>query len=134
MTISFHANCPRLAEVQQILRTDLVEFVRKQLAIYIRELKEEFSKGLILPTDRKPQVIISENKSIPSTTVKKSDFQSHIVCFFLFNFFIIRNFNASSVASAELFFCRNRKTFHKRFLPFKTLFSNSILNIYLNTF
>ncbi|VDN56130.1 unnamed protein product [Dracunculus medinensis] len=89
VTISFHANCPRLAEVQQILRTDLVEFVRKQLAIYIRELKEEFSKGLILPTDRKPQVIISENKSIPSTTVKKSDFQSHIVCFFLFNFFII---------------------------------------------
>lgn len=69
------------------------------MAVYIRELKEEFSKGLILPTDRaKPQVITKGKSNIAHATVDKKTFQNHVSFFFLEIFFFIffsRNFSAS---------------------------------------
>lgn len=62
----------------------MASFVRKQLAVYIRELKEEFSKGLILPTDRaKPQVVLKGKTTIGKEHVDKKAFQNHVVHFFI---------------------------------------------------
>lgn len=51
-----------------------LKFVRNKAEIYIRELKEEFSKGLILPTDKqKAQVLIKEKSNID-----KKSFQNQV--------------------------------------------------------
>ncbi|VDK33417.1 unnamed protein product [Gongylonema pulchrum] len=67
-------------EIRSLLASDITEFIRKQLAVYIRELKEEFSKGLILPTDRpKPQVVSKGKTTINEPAVNKKAFQDHVV-------------------------------------------------------
>lgn len=71
---------PHEAEIRHFFNTEVTTFVRNQIAVYIRQLKEEFSKGLILPTDRaKPQVITKGKTNIPHRTVDKKTFQDHVV-------------------------------------------------------
>ncbi|KAI1707401.1 activator of hsp90 ATPase like protein 1-like protein domain-containing protein [Ditylenchus destructor] len=68
---------PHEAELRQLLATDGLAFVRQQAGIYIRELKEQFSKGLILPTDAaKPQVI---TKGKTTSVVDKKSFQNEVI-------------------------------------------------------
>uniref|UniRef100_A0AC34G6T6 Activator of Hsp90 ATPase AHSA1-like N-terminal domain-containing protein n=1 Tax=Panagrolaimus sp. ES5 TaxID=591445 RepID=A0AC34G6T6_9BILA len=63
-------------EVRHVGSHEIRDLVRKQLETYIRELKEEFSKGLILPTDKpKPQVIAQGKTNI----VDKRAFQNEVV-------------------------------------------------------
>uniref|UniRef100_A0A7E4VE68 Aha1_N domain-containing protein n=1 Tax=Panagrellus redivivus TaxID=6233 RepID=A0A7E4VE68_PANRE len=67
---------PHEADIRQIVNKEVKELVRKQLTVYIRELKEEFSKGLVLPTGpAKPQVITSGK----TTIVDKKAFQNEVV-------------------------------------------------------
>ncbi|VDO31309.1 unnamed protein product [Haemonchus placei] len=48
-----------------------------QLDVYIRELKEEFSKGLILPTDKvKPQVVTKGKTAVVDKKIEKFDVKS----------------------------------------------------------
>ncbi|VDN06110.1 unnamed protein product [Thelazia callipaeda] len=70
--------------IRYLLKNEVAEFLRKQLAVYIRELKEEFSKGLILPTDRpKPQVVCKGKTTLGQKSIDKKAFQNHVVRFFL---------------------------------------------------
>ncbi|CAG9535655.1 unnamed protein product [Cercopithifilaria johnstoni] len=71
---------PHEDRIKHLLNNEVAAFLRKQLAIYIRELKEEFSKGLILPTDRaKPQVVSKGKTTIGKQHVDKKAFQNHVV-------------------------------------------------------
>lgn len=56
------------------MHTEGLEFIRKQLGVYIRELKEEFSKGIILPTDKPKPQVITKGK----TDVDKKSFQNEV--------------------------------------------------------
>uniref|UniRef100_A0A915PNT2 Activator of Hsp90 ATPase AHSA1-like N-terminal domain-containing protein n=1 Tax=Setaria digitata TaxID=48799 RepID=A0A915PNT2_9BILA len=73
---SLTTNGPHEDRVRHLLKNEVTLFIRKQLGVYIRELKEEFSKGLILPTDRaKPQVTSVDSdltKSAPANVDVKS--------------------------------------------------------------
>lgn len=66
-------------EVRQFLKTEATQFIRKQVEIYLRELKEEFSKGLILPTDKTKPQEIKKNKTVVGVTINKKSFQDYIV-------------------------------------------------------
>ncbi|KHN76051.1 Activator of 90 kDa heat shock protein ATPase -like protein 1 [Toxocara canis] len=78
VTLSLDTAGPHDAEIRHLFNNEVTAFVRKQMAVYIRELKEEFSKGLILPTDRsKPQVITKGKTNIAHPTVDKKAFQNH---------------------------------------------------------
>ena len=63
-------------EIRHIGNHQLRDFIRKQVGVYIKELKEEFSKGLVLPTDKiKPQVVSTGKTNI----VDKKAFQNEVV-------------------------------------------------------
>ncbi|CAJ0587526.1 unnamed protein product, partial [Mesorhabditis spiculigera] len=65
---------PNDAQIRHSLAHKGLEHIRSLLAIYIRELKEEFSRGIILPSDKvKPQVVVKER------TVDKSAFQNTVI-------------------------------------------------------
>ncbi|CAD6196421.1 unnamed protein product [Caenorhabditis auriculariae] len=67
---------PHEAQIRNVLKKKGTEVVQEALGAYIRELKEEFSKGLILPTDQvKPQVV-SKGKT---TIVDKRSFQNAVI-------------------------------------------------------
>jgi activator of HSP90 ATPase len=64
------------SEVRHVGSHEIRDLIRKQLEIYIRELKEEFSKGLILPTDKvKPQVIAKGKTNV----IDKRAFQNEVI-------------------------------------------------------
>uniref|UniRef100_A0A0N5APF0 Aha1_N domain-containing protein n=1 Tax=Syphacia muris TaxID=451379 RepID=A0A0N5APF0_9BILA len=70
---------PKEIEVRHFFKTHVTSFIRKQIEIYLRELKEEFSKGLILPTDKtRPQVIVKGKTNIGNSKVNKKIFQDHV--------------------------------------------------------
>lgn len=80
ITSSVTTSGPHEDQIRHLLNTEVASFLRKQLALYIRELKEEFSKGLILPTDRaKPQVVSKGKTAIGKLNVDKKAFQNHVV-------------------------------------------------------
>ncbi|CAI5451703.1 unnamed protein product [Caenorhabditis angaria] len=63
-------------QVRQVLNKAFVKRIQETVGLYIRELKEEFSKGLILPTDKvKPQVVTKGK----TTMVDKRQFQNTVV-------------------------------------------------------
>jgi len=67
---------PHEAQIRLLINVSGLEMIRNQCEVYIRELKEEFSKGLILPTDKpKPQVIGKGGNS----GVDKRTFQNEVV-------------------------------------------------------
>ncbi|VBB31205.1 unnamed protein product [Acanthocheilonema viteae] len=76
VTPSITTTGPHEDRIRHLLNNEVAAFLRQQLAVYIRELKEEFSKGLILPTDRaKPQVTSADSdltKSAPVSVDVKS--------------------------------------------------------------
>ncbi|KAI6237051.1 Activator of Hsp90 ATPase [Aphelenchoides besseyi] len=67
---------PHKDELYHILNTDGKTFIQKQIGVYIRELKEEFSKGLILST-AKPQVM--EKAGGKTAIFDKRSFQNEVV-------------------------------------------------------
>ncbi|CAB3396725.1 unnamed protein product [Caenorhabditis bovis] len=75
-TLTGNQNGPLANEVRKVLSRKAVEKIQELMGIYIRELKEEFSKGLILPTDKiKPQVVTKGK----TTVVDKRQFQNTVV-------------------------------------------------------
>ncbi|VDK72423.1 unnamed protein product [Litomosoides sigmodontis] len=80
ITPSISTTGPHEDRIRHLLNNEVAAFLRKQLAVYIRELKEEFSKGLILPTDRaKPQVVSKGKTTVGQQHVDKKAFQDHVV-------------------------------------------------------
>ncbi|OZC07954.1 hypothetical protein X798_05061 [Onchocerca flexuosa] len=80
ITPSVTTSGPHEDQIRHFLNNEVATFIRKQLAIYIRELKEEFSKGLILPTDRAiPQVVSKGKTTVGKQHVDKKAFQNHVV-------------------------------------------------------
>jgi len=67
---------PHEAELRHLLNNQGLKFIRKQLGIYIKKLKEEFSKGLILKTDVK-QVVVKEGAK--SGVFDKRSFQNEVI-------------------------------------------------------
>uniref|UniRef100_A0A914CWG5 Activator of Hsp90 ATPase AHSA1-like N-terminal domain-containing protein n=1 Tax=Acrobeloides nanus TaxID=290746 RepID=A0A914CWG5_9BILA len=77
VTLHLETQGPHEAEIRHLIRNEGLEFVRKQIGVYIRELKEEFSKGIILPTDKpKPQVIV---KGKTPGNIDKRSFQNEVI-------------------------------------------------------
>jgi len=77
VTATIESKGPHEAEIRHILAHEGTKKIREQLAVYIRELKEEFSKGLILPTDKaKPQII---TKGKTNVAVDKRSFQNEVI-------------------------------------------------------
>jgi len=62
-------------EIRHLIHSEGLNFIRNQIAVYLKELKDEFSKDLILPTGAtsKPQVVVKEKSS-----VDKKSFQNHV--------------------------------------------------------
>ncbi len=84
MTTTIDTKGPHEAEIRYIINGEGTTMIRKQLAIYIRELKEEFSKGLILPTDKsKSQVVVKSNSNL-----NKKSFQNQVYISWLDSIFI----------------------------------------------
>ncbi|KAK6108648.1 Activator of Hsp90 ATPase N-terminal family protein [Brugia pahangi] len=80
ITPSVTTSGPHEDRIRHLLNNEVASFLRKQLAVYIRELKEEFSKGLILPTDRAKAQVVSKGKTtIGKQHVDKRAFQNHVV-------------------------------------------------------
>lgn len=75
--VNLETKGPHEAEIRHMLSKDGLEFVQKQAGVYIRELKEEFSKGLILPTDKNMPQVISKGKT--TQTIDKKSFQNEVV-------------------------------------------------------
>ncbi|CAI2354271.1 unnamed protein product [Caenorhabditis sp. 36 PRJEB53466] len=74
---SLSGNGPLNHQIRQMLNKSFISKIQDVLAIYIRELKEEFSKGLILPTDQiKPQVV---TKGKTTVSVDKKQFQNTVI-------------------------------------------------------
>ncbi|GMR58115.1 hypothetical protein PMAYCL1PPCAC_28310, partial [Pristionchus mayeri] len=67
---------PMEAPIRHLINKKGVEAVRAALGVYIRELKEEFSKGLILPTEKPKAQVVSKNKT---TIVDKKEFMNNVV-------------------------------------------------------
>ncbi|KAI6224517.1 Activator of Hsp90 ATPase [Aphelenchoides fujianensis] len=76
LNISIETRGPQEAELRHLLANDGLAFIRRQLGTYIRELKEEFSKGIILPTQSKPQVVVKGGKT---AIFDKRSFQNEVV-------------------------------------------------------
>lgn len=74
--ITLDSKGPHEQQVRHVLDKKADKIIHEQLGIYIRELKEEFSKGLQLPTDKKPQVV-TKGKTI--TNVDKQAFHNKVV-------------------------------------------------------
>lgn len=67
---------PFEAELRRVMNQDGTKKFREQLAVYIRELKQEFSKGLILPTEKPKQQVITKGKT---SVVDKKSFQNLVI-------------------------------------------------------
>ncbi|TKR89390.1 hypothetical protein L596_013498 [Steinernema carpocapsae] len=67
---------PFEAQLRQIINGEGTKQIRDKLGVYIRELKEEFSKGLILPTDKPKQQVVSKGKT---SVVDKKSFQNLVI-------------------------------------------------------
>ncbi|CAD5224853.1 unnamed protein product [Bursaphelenchus okinawaensis] len=76
LNVTIETKGPHEAELRHILNKEGLQFIRSQLGVYIKELKQEFSKGLILDTVTKPQTIV---KSGTTRVVDKSAFQNTVV-------------------------------------------------------
>ena len=63
-------------EIKHIGNHEIRDLIRQQLETYIRELKEEFSKGLILPTEKPKPQVISQGKT---NVVDKRAFQNEVI-------------------------------------------------------
>ncbi|KIH48463.1 hypothetical protein ANCDUO_21468, partial [Ancylostoma duodenale] len=73
VNVNIDTKGPHDAAIRQLLNKAGTSQIRAALATYIRELKEEFSKGLILPTDKvKPQVVTKGK----TTVIDKKSFQN----------------------------------------------------------
>uniref|UniRef100_A0A914HJB0 Rap-GAP domain-containing protein n=1 Tax=Globodera rostochiensis TaxID=31243 RepID=A0A914HJB0_GLORO len=70
--ISTHVDTPgpHDNEIRHILSIDGLAFVRSQMASYVRELKEEFSKGIILPVDSKGAIRPQANDVVRQSKAK----------------------------------------------------------------
>lgn len=78
VSVSIETKGPHEPEIRFFLSKDGLKFVRLQCETYIQELKKEFSKGLILPTDKtKPQTVIAKSKT--ASVVNKKDFQNQVI-------------------------------------------------------
>ncbi|KAF8385552.1 ahsa-1 [Pristionchus pacificus] len=66
---------PMEAPIRHLINKKGVDAVRAALAVYIRELKEEFSKGLILPTDKPKAQVITKGKT---AVVDKKEFMNNV--------------------------------------------------------
>ncbi|EYC13794.1 hypothetical protein Y032_0042g533 [Ancylostoma ceylanicum] len=76
VNVSIDTKGPHDAAIRQLLNKAGTSQIRSALATYIRELKEEFSKGLILPTDKvKPQVVTKGK----TTVIDKKSFQNMVI-------------------------------------------------------
>lgn len=76
VNVTIDTKGPAEAQIRHVLNKEGTGKIRELLEIYIKELKEEFSKGLILPTDKvKPQVV-SKGKT---TIVDKSKFMNEVI-------------------------------------------------------
>ncbi|KAK6046524.1 activator of Hsp90 ATPase [Cooperia oncophora] len=76
VNVSVDTKGPHEATIRDLLRKAGTEKIRAALDVYIRELKEEFSKGLILPTDKvKPQVVTKGKTAV----VDKKSFQNMVI-------------------------------------------------------
>lgn len=76
VNVTIETKGPHEAELRHMLADSGLKFVRSQCEVYIRELKEEFSKGLILPTDKnKPQAAVAKNNT---SVINKSQFQNEV--------------------------------------------------------
>lgn len=76
VNISIDTRGPHESVIRDLLSKVGTEKIRAALGTYIRELKEEFSKGLILPTDKiKPQVVTKERTAI----IDKKSFQDMVI-------------------------------------------------------
>jgi len=75
ITLCLESSGPHEEELRHLIRNEVDHMVRTQLATYIRELKEEFSKGLILPTDKPKPQIVCKGK----TVVDRRSFQNQVV-------------------------------------------------------
>ncbi|KAK6012218.1 hypothetical protein OSTOST_22637, partial [Ostertagia ostertagi] len=76
VNVSVDTKGPHEAAIRELLSKAGTEKIRAALDVYIRELKEEFSKGLILPTDKvKPQVVTKGKTAV----VDKKSFQNMVI-------------------------------------------------------
>lgn len=63
---------PHEQQIRELIHKKGLEFIRSQIAIYLKELKEEYSKDLILPTNNdKPQIVVKSK-----TMMDKKPFQN----------------------------------------------------------
>uniref|UniRef100_A0A0K0D419 Aha1_N domain-containing protein n=1 Tax=Angiostrongylus cantonensis TaxID=6313 RepID=A0A0K0D419_ANGCA len=77
VNISIDTKGPHEAVIRDLLTKAGSEKIRAALGTYIRELKEEFSKGLILPTDKvKPQASVVTKER--TTVIDKKSFQNMV--------------------------------------------------------
>jgi activator of HSP90 ATPase len=75
INVTLETRGPQEAEIRHVLGSVGLEFVRTQMGTYIKKLKEEFSKGLILQTD-KAQVVTKSGKA---GGFDKRSFQNEVV-------------------------------------------------------
>jgi len=75
INLNMDSKGPHDNEIRHIIHKDGLKLIREQVAIYLKQLKDEFSKDLILPTgaSQKPQVIVKEK-----STQDKKLFQNHV--------------------------------------------------------
>uniref|UniRef100_A0A1I7XJA0 Aha1_N domain-containing protein n=1 Tax=Heterorhabditis bacteriophora TaxID=37862 RepID=A0A1I7XJA0_HETBA len=91
---------PHEPNIRQLLNQIGLRKIQDVLATYIRELKEEFSKGLILPTDKvKPQVV-SKGKT---TLVDKKSFQNMVITDHKIAGLSKENFDVKTVSVSDTF-------------------------------
>lgn len=81
LDVSFTAESTKddSVEVKEFMRTKGVAPVQEALATYIKELKEEYGKNLILPTDKSPTAATKQAKSESSpvaNVTKQTDIMS----------------------------------------------------------
>ncbi|VDM21678.1 unnamed protein product [Hydatigera taeniaeformis] len=79
--VSCQSTKPEANELKEFLRTEGAIYLRKQLEIYVTDLKHEYGKDLILPTKDKPDIPNSIMKQPPNTkplvdTIRSSDIAS----------------------------------------------------------
>ncbi|PAV72444.1 hypothetical protein WR25_02631 [Diploscapter pachys] len=76
INVSVDVKGPHQDSVRSLVNKKGLKQIQDALAVYIRELKEEFSKGLILPTDKvKPQVVTKSK----TNAIDKKSFQNMVI-------------------------------------------------------
>lgn len=85
--VSIETKGPHESDIRNFILNDGLKFVRLQCKTYIRELKHEFSKGLILPTKNSNNTQTDSTKPKITSIVNKKVFQNEVYLFFFFIFF-----------------------------------------------